>query len=73
MLKMTTVEARMSLLKGMNDYILELGDEDIWETWILMGVPDCPSEEVFFTIAADDELWLDTVKIFATLTAEEEG
>lgn len=36
---------RHSLAKKMNDYIIDLGDEEIWLYWITLGVPDEPTEE----------------------------
>lgn len=39
-------EIRKNLAKQMHNYILELGDEDIYETWILV-MPDEPTEDDF--------------------------
>ena len=64
------VKTRITLLKQMNDYIINLGDEDIWTTWITLGVPDCPSEEDFFYIADSNVEWQDVCKLFGMLVAE---
>ena len=39
------IQLRKKLLKEMNTYIIEMGDEEIWATWITLGVPDAPSED----------------------------
>ena len=61
---------RVNLLKDMNTYILNMGDEDIWEHWIMI-VPDEADEDDFLSIAEDDELWSDTCYTFGKLTEEE--
>lgn len=60
---------KMNLLGGMNAYIIDYGDEEIWEEWIAEGVPDCATEDDLQFIAEDDELWVDTCKLFARLVA----
>lgn len=61
-----TTKIRIKLLKEMNDYILDvIGDEDAYDYWITVGVPDAPSEEDYKFIAENDNEWLDTVKVFA--------
>lgn len=44
---------RANILGGMNSYIINLGDEDILETWLLDGVPDGCTEEELMEIAED--------------------
>lgn len=62
------INAREKLLKAMNDYILEIiGDDDITDTWIAIGVPDCASEEDFLEIASNDKTWANVVNIFNKL------
>ena len=63
-------QARIEILKQMNQYIIDLGDEEVWMTWITLGVPDEPSEDDYDFIAGNEDEWLDTVKIFANLTKE---
>lgn len=63
-------QARIELLKQMNQYIIDLGDEEVWITWITLGVPDEPSDDDYEFIASNENEWLDTVKIFANLTKE---
>jgi len=62
---MTLLKA--NLLGGMNAYIIELGDEDILEPWLMCGVPDGCTEEELMEIAEDDEEFRRIVKEFAKL------
>ena len=67
----TLIQERIKLLKGMDSYICnEVGDEDIWETWIAVGVPDCATEEDYRFMAADEETWCETCALFGRLIAE---
>ena len=62
---------KMNLLGGMDSYIRELGDEDIWEVWIAYGIPDGATEDDLQFIAEDDELWRDTCGLFGQLIKRE--
>jgi hypothetical protein len=67
--KMTeTTKIRIELLKQMNKYIINMGDEEIWMEWITLGVPDEPSEDDYEFIAENNDEWLDTVMLFGRLT-----
>ncbi len=68
---MTTLQkTRVELLKGMHAYIISLGDESIYGTWILTGIPDCPNEEDFEFFATDNDEWNHIVRLFGRLTDE---
>ena len=62
---------KQNILSGMDSYIRELGDEDIWEVWIANGVPDGATEDDLQFIAEDDELWRDTCNLFGRLIKRE--
>lgn len=66
------VATRKRLAEEMNTYIIELGDEDIWMDWIMLGVPDQPSEEDFEYIAENDDEWEDLCRLFGVLTKKGE-
>ena len=66
------IELRIKFLWDFHNYIIELGDEDIYLAWIKEGVPDEPDDDIMKWIAEDDEQWVDTVKTFSRLTAEYE-
>ena len=62
---------KQNILGGMNSYIRELGDEDIWEVWIAYGVPDEATEDDLQFIADDDESWRETCSLFGQLIKKE--
>lgn len=63
---------RMNLLGGMNQYILNIiNDEEIIENWQIYGIPDEVSEEELAEIAEDEELFLENVHLFSNLTAKD--
>lgn len=58
---------RIEFLKQFDYYIRNtIGDEDITEEWLMLGLPDGYSEIDLEEIALDDELWLDCVNCFAS-------
>ena len=63
--EMTAIKVK--LLKEMHNYIIEMGDEDIYETWIAICVPDEPTEDDFEYIAENDEEWVYVCKEFGKL------
>lgn len=68
---MTNIQkTRVELLKGMNTYMLQLGNETLLGTWFLTGIPDCPDEEDFEFFATDDDEWNYIVRLFGRLTIE---
>lgn len=72
MTKKEIIKLRVQFLWDFHEYIIELGDEDIYLAWIEEGVPDEPDEDILREIAEDDALWLGVVKAFNRLTAEYE-
>lgn len=62
-----TVKARKELLKQMNQYIINIGDEAIWMDWITLGVPDEATEDDYDFIAENDNAWCYTCKVFYNL------
>ena len=69
---MGTKEQRMELLKGMNQYIIDLGDEEAYDTWFSCGVPDEPTEDDYEFIADNIEEWVYTCQLFGRLIGEYE-
>lgn len=65
------IQLRKKLLKEMNAYIIEMGDEEIWMDWITLGVPDAPSEDDYDFIAENDDEWNDVCGLFGRLAVEE--
>lgn len=58
---------RANILGGMNSYILDLGDENIIEPWLMCGVPDGCTEDELMEIAEDVDDFRSIVKEFAKL------
>lgn len=68
---MTNIQkTRVELLKGMNTYMLRLGNETLLGAWFLTGIPDCPNEEDFEFFATDDDEWAYICRLFGRLTYE---
>lgn len=69
---MGTKEQRIELLKGMNQYIIELGDEDIYDKWFGGGVPDGATDDDYEFIAGNIEEWVYVCQLFGRLNGEYE-
>lgn len=67
MRKYNQKQARVTILKEMHDYIMNIDDEEAYFHWTIIGVPDEPTEEDYESIADDENAWEDIVKYFATL------
>ena len=67
-----TRDARIDQLKAMHELMLSANDEEIYMTWITIGVPDAPSEEDFENIAIDDEAYNECFDLFVKLIANED-
>lgn len=62
---------RANLLGGMNEYIIEMGDEDILMRWLMVGVPDGSTEEDLMEIAEDNDEFLGICNVWNNLIREE--
>ena len=59
-------KCRIEFLKQFDYYIRNIiGDDDIIDEWLMLGVPDGYNETILKDIALDDELWLGCVNCFA--------
>lgn len=58
---------KANILGGMNEYIHEVGDEDILDDWYAYGVPDGCDEDMLMEIAEDDKSFTDISKEFTAL------
>lgn len=68
------IQERIEILQRMNAYICdEIGDEDVWEVWIALGVPDYATDEDYRYMAEDDDTWRDTCALFGKLLNQEEA
>ena len=71
MTKTELIKLRKELLKQMNKYIIEIGDEEIWSDWIALGVPNEPSEDDYDFIAEEDKEWNNVCELFGRLVHED--
>ena len=58
---------KLKLLHQMNDFIINIGDELILDTWLACGIPDEPDEEDFLFFAENPEEWNDICELFGKL------
>ena len=68
---MDIIALRIGFLKDMHNYIIDMGDEDIYEIWIEEGVPDEPNDEDFEFIASNDDDWREVCELFGKLVKED--
>ena len=67
-MKNEIIVLKANLLGGMNDYILnEIGDEEIFDTWFALGVPDGADEDELISIAQDDAEFRRICGVFGSL------
>ena len=69
--KQSEIERRIELLKGMHNYIIDMGDDFVYDIWIRDGVPDEPDDEIFEFIASDDDEWREVCELFGKLVEED--
>lgn len=63
---------KANILGGMDAYIRdEVGDEDIFMRWLMVGVPDGSTEEDLIEIAEDDDEFLRICNVWNNLIREE--
>lgn len=65
-------EQRIELLKGMNQYIIDFGDEELYNEWFRCGVPDEATEDDYEFIAGDTEEWAYVCQLFGRLIRDYE-
>ncbi len=59
------IALRVEMLKQMNKYVLEhIYDESAHMSWLMVAIPDAPTEDDFLDIAEDDEEWADICEYF---------
>ena len=69
-MKDLTRRTRIEQLKAMHSLMQNANDEEIYMSWITLGVPDEPIEEDFESIAEDDESYNDCFDLFTGLIAD---
>lgn len=69
--KQSKIERKIELLKDMHNYIIDMGDDFIYDIWIRDGVPDEPDDEIFEFIASNDDDWREVCELFGKLVEED--
>ena len=59
---------RVEFIKALNEIVLGLGDEELIESWLMNGVPDCPTDEDFEFIAQNQESFNEAINCFVRLS-----
>jgi len=54
---------KANIMGGMNEYIKEQGDDDLWDLWIRVFPDEC-SEDELMEMAENNSIWLDVVNHF---------
>lgn len=57
------VMLKANIMGGMNEYIKEQGDDDLWDFWITVFPDEC-SEDELMEMAENDSIWFDVVNHF---------
>lgn len=57
---------KMNILGGMNEYIKEMGDEELWERWITIVPDECTEDDLLY-IAEDEGSWRYVCDLFGRL------
>ena len=63
---------RLDLVHQMHDYIMKTGDEDIYDTWFTVCIPDGACEEDFEFFADDPEIFKEMCRVFGKLVHTDE-
>jgi hypothetical protein len=67
-----TINLRVIQLKAMDDFMHSVNNEELIDEWLTYGIPDEASEDDYYSIAEDDELYNDCVKIFIRTVKNDE-
>ena len=69
-MKKITLDSRIAALKLCHKTIIDIGDEEAYEWWIAMGVPDEPTESDFEYIAKNDREYEETLSLCKNICYE---
>ena len=62
------LQTKINLLKQMHQFIIDCGDEELYWEWITEGIPDCPSEDDYISIASNIDSWNEICHFFGDIT-----
>jgi len=64
---------KANILGGMNEYIHEIGDEDVLNDWYAYGIPDGCTEEMLMDFAGDERIFMNIVDVFNSILVDING
>ena len=67
---MTRKERRIENLKRMHDVMCRMNDERAYLWWAEEGVPDCPSDDDYESIADDTDDYEEIMEVFTLIVSE---
>lgn len=56
---------RVRVLKDMHNMMIHMNNEDAYMDWIVLGMPDCPSEWDFVEVAQSNEQFEEITEWFS--------
>ena len=65
-------QVRIEQLKAMHSLMQNANNEEIYMTWITLGVPDEPYEDDFVYIAEDDDAYNECFDLFVRLIRDDD-
>ena len=65
-----TIKFRADQLKAMHEVMCCANDENIYDSWAMLAVPDVPLEQDFIDIAEDEEEYNYAVDLFIRLISK---
>lgn len=65
------IKDRMKILKEMDAYIYNIGDENLIDRWLMCGLPDGWDDEDLADIACDNALWKEICELFGEIVVSE--
>lgn len=65
------IESKMNMLKLMDKMINEIGDEELFDSWLMLGVPDGADDDDYEYMARSEEGYKDVCELFVRLLQRE--
>lgn len=66
-MKYDEIIARAEMLKSLHEIMMNMNNENAYDEWIVLGVPDGATEEDFVEMSEDRNEWIELINLFATI------
>ena len=60
---MDLIKTKMQIMREMDNYLLQIGDDDIYDIWIETFPDEC-DDTLLHEMAENDSIWLDVIDSF---------